>query len=341
MTRIKTSRLQAREMYKLYLTGASIKEVASDFGVADHHVRYAFKAAGLQLKPPRRPQKRRPSADEMYEHYQTGATLRGTAEEFGVPLSYVSKAFEAAGLHARFSGGDRALAKQRVEAMHKQYIEGATLQQIGEHAGITRERVRQLFTKAGLETRTPGVAGTHRTQVRAERAEAEHALIAQQFRESNNIQTLADQHDLSIDRIKRILKAKLSAQEYLDVPTGASPKHYSDEDLVDFLRKAAGGDHGPLTVARYSEVARRSRKSWASVQTYVIRFGSWTSALQAAGVPARNPPLRSGPIFDRDACLAAVRAVTEALGKMPTGGEYDRRARESRGSEQGPSTSVK
>jgi len=221
---------------------------------------------------------------------------------------------------------------QTVEEMHRHYLQGATLEEVGQRAGITRERVRQLFDKAGLPRRTRALAGARQIEARAERLDAEHEMIARQFRERKNIQALADEHSLSIGRIKKMLRAKLSPREYLDVPTDASPKQYSDDDLLGFLRKAGRGQDGPLSLARYSEVARRSRKRWPSVQTYVIRFGSWTAARQAAGLPARNPPPWTGERISREECLAAVRAVTQALGKLPTGAEYDRRARESNGS---------
>ena len=38
--------------------------------------------------------------------------------------------------------------------MHAVYQDGATLEEVGKRYGITRERVRQLFKKAGLKTRS-------------------------------------------------------------------------------------------------------------------------------------------------------------------------------------------
>jgi len=38
--------------------------------------------------------------------------------------------------------------------MHALYRQGATLEEVGEQYGITRERVRQLFKEAGLATRS-------------------------------------------------------------------------------------------------------------------------------------------------------------------------------------------
>jgi AraC-like DNA-binding protein len=221
---------------------------------------------------------------------------------------------------------------ETVDEMHRHYLQGATLEEVGQRAGISRERVRQLFNDAELPTRTRAVAWRRKMEARAQRANAGDELIAQQFREGKNIQTLADEHDLAVSAIRTILRAKLSRREYLDVPTDPQPKRYTDEDLIEFLGKAARGHNGPLSVVRYNEVADRSLKRWPSVETYRIRFGSWTGAVQAAGLPASNPSPWTGERISREECLAAVRAVTQALGELPTRAEYDRRARESNGS---------
>jgi DNA-directed RNA polymerase sigma subunit (sigma70/sigma32) len=42
----------------------------------------------------------------------------------------------------------------RVQEMYALYQDGATLNKVGERYGVTRERVRQLFNKAGLATRS-------------------------------------------------------------------------------------------------------------------------------------------------------------------------------------------
>lgn len=44
--------------------------------------------------------------------------------------------------------------------MYALYQDGATLEEVGADYGITRERVRQLFKKAGLQTRGPGKPGS-------------------------------------------------------------------------------------------------------------------------------------------------------------------------------------
>lgn len=170
--------------------------------------------------------------------------------------------------------------------MYKQYLEGATLEEVdADHGGITRERVRQLFNKAGLDRRRPGSGRTRQAGTRALRVEA--------------------------------------------VPTRPAPKRYSDQELIDFLRKAAHGHDGPLTLARYGKLARRWGRRWPTADTYRARFGSWRRALETAGVPVRSPQARRGPFIDRDECVAAVRRVVHTLGKLPTGEEYERFARKS------------
>lgn len=46
-------------------------------------------------------------------------------------------------------------AREHLDAMKAQYAAGDSLQDIGDRYGITRERVRQLFKRAGVEMRRP------------------------------------------------------------------------------------------------------------------------------------------------------------------------------------------
>lgn len=106
---------------------------------------------------------------EMYALYQQGATLEEVGEQYGISGSRVSQHFKAAGLNVRSpreiaARNRRSGPTQRVADMYALYQDGATLEEVGKPYRITRERVRQLFKKAALNTRSHGQAGQLKRQ---------------------------------------------------------------------------------------------------------------------------------------------------------------------------------
>ena len=282
------------------------------------------------------------AVEEMYALYQQGATLEDVGEQYGISGSRVGQHFKAAGLNVRSRGGFAARNRisgptQRVADMYTLYLQqGATLEAVGEAYGITRERVRQLFNKAGLPTRSHGQAGRLKRLTTSQTISLyidEHRPdIIQTFRDRRNIETIAAEYDLPIPTVRAILKDALPAHEYRALRHKPPPKKYTDDDLIGFLRKAGAAQDGILTIASYQRFRRKARGQYPTPQVYTNRFGSWLKALHAAGMPANVPYGWGGISFDVEECLAAVRAVQQKLGKPPTSQEYEQCARESEGS---------
>jgi hypothetical protein len=221
--------------------------------------------------------------------------------------------------------------------MYAEYQDGATLAEVGaKHGGITRERVRQLFGKAELETRTGANGGARRREANTKRIREHQTLIVEQLRQTKDLENISVQHNVPMSTIKEILKEALPAQEYLELTRKPPPKTYIDRELLDFLRQASATSTEPLTRAFYNEYASGrlapNGKPWPTTQTYSARFGSWADALRAAGVRAKPTPTWTGKRIDREECLAAIRTVTETLGRAPTCREYEIYARKSDGS---------
>ncbi len=191
-----------------------------------------------------------------------------------------------------------------VEEMYVLYRRGATLEQVGLQAGISAERVRQLFKGAGLKTRSRG-------------------------------QRVQRKHELSKVAVREILKAQIPLNRYRTLRRKPAPKRYEDHELLGFLRKAGAARRGPLSlvfydrwaVGRYTSDGRR----WPTHQTHCKRFGSWSKALNEAGMQANEQQAGCGMAFDADKCLRAIRVVHQKLGRTPTANEYTRYARDSAG----------
>lgn len=237
----------------------------------------------------------------------------------------------------------------RAREMYEIYQAGATLEEVGaKHGGLTRERVRQIFKDADLPTRSRGQANQLKRQA-GEHYLAEHReSIIQAFRQTRDLAAIAREHELPTNTLRDMLKTALPRHEYCALTYKPSTPKYTQDELLDFLRTAdsygrtddegtpGGNPNGILTIPRYTEFANARHtadgRRWPTYQTYRNRFGSWPQALHAAGIPA-NPPRRrwSGKRIDRDECLAAILTVQQKLGKTPTEAEYNKYARQTKG----------
>lgn len=191
---------------------------------------------------------------------------------------------------------------QRVEKMHALYQGGSSLRAVGAEFGISAERVRQLFRDNGLGTRT------HKEG---------HALLK------------AEHEQRKIEEAEK--SDKTSRQ-----PSAWIGKRYTDEELLDVLRKTSEALGGVLTTHAYNEYAEGRTfpdgRPWPSHQTHFHRFGSWRQSLLAAGLAANPSSAIAGQrIFDRGQCIDAVRHAERELGHRPSLKQYEALARESNG----------
>jgi AraC-like DNA-binding protein len=223
-----------------------------------------------------------------------------------------------------------------VGQMHALYERGATLGEVGAQAGISAERVSQLFKKAGLQTRSKAQIDELKHQAIARRAHEHKDVILERFRDTRNVAAVAKEHELSKLAVREILEAEIPFHEYRALRRTPAPKQYSDQELLGFLREAGAAREGVLTIAFYKAFAHGRHtadgRPWPTHQTHSNRFGSWRNALHAAGMQANEQRAGRDVVFAADQCLLAIHAVHQQLGKTPTAQQYARHARDSAGS---------
>jgi len=159
--RPRPERHPVQEMYALYETGASLREVGERYDLGGSYVAALFRRAGLKTRVKNSSRLELPSVEAMHALYRRGASLDEVARRFRVGRQTVRRQFVDAGLHIRTPGEARALRNalrdlHRVNEMHERYRSGATLKDIALEFGVGRDRVVQLFKEAGLPVRPPG-----------------------------------------------------------------------------------------------------------------------------------------------------------------------------------------
>lgn len=238
------------------------------------------------------------------------------------------------------TGDDRG---QRAREMYALYEQGATLEEIGICYGITRERVRQIFRKAGLASRSRADAMIKYSDEELLDCLRLAAHAGGGTLNSNEYDKFARNQRFSDGRrwparltLQNRFGSFVKARDMAGVRRSARKQYklYSDAELIDCLRSASATLGGVLAHVAYDEFAVDQSfsdgRAWPTSQTHSLRFGSWVMALKAAGLPF-NPSAGRSKLFEQTNCIDAVRSAARALGKIPTVTEYEALARESMG----------
>lgn len=226
--------------------------------------------------------------------------------------------------------------------MAEQYAAGATLQEIGDQYGITRERVRQLIGAGGFSM--ANLKGKSR-QARKDRVLRDHGdAISALLGEGDLASEVAVKLGVPFDLVRELDVANpdYARRRRLIRPRTGSLR-YSIEEVLQCLREANRTLGGVLTTADYDRFRSSRRfpdgRPWPTNQTASLRYGSWRKALEAAGLES-NPstPITGKFRFSEAECIAAVRAAEAIYGRLPTVEEYDKYTVKMRAAAPGTST---
>jgi hypothetical protein len=168
--------------------------------------------------------------------------------------------------------------------MHELYSSGATLEEVGERFGLTRERVRQVFVEAGLATRSNSeTQALRRERIVRERTEE----ICAEFARSGDVNEVAQRLGIARVLVKEVVSRHFARLSPQFGPRGKNQR-YSDDELLFCVRKAAEAVPGALTTTAYIRYIKGQKaatgRPWPAYQTVAERFGTWQNALTHAGV---------------------------------------------------------
>lgn len=221
----------------------------------------------------------------------------------------------------------RRLPDKRVQRMAALYSQGATLEEIGREFSLTRERVRQIMRRDGYD---PGTLKAGSARARRGRAVAAHETeVRAHLAVGQSPQAVASSLGLSLSLVRSI---DLLTSQYAETRRLSRSRtvvvKYTDDEVLDCLHVASSDLGGVLTASEYGEFSAdrtlHDGRPWPGNQTAQLRFGTWRSALEAAGLES-NP---SSPILGRQSfsdahCIDALIEVRRLNGSWPTARGYE------------------
>ena len=199
----------------------------------------------------------------------------------------------------------------RNESIIADYTSGLTLKECAERAGVTPERVRQILRDNDVPRRSSTQRGTRAYD---EWVQANGDAIVAEMRRCGSVRqaiaSLSNDHPKAW--LRRLAKERIAKSERLQHRRGPA---YTDDQLILTLQGAA--QDGRLTSKQYEQQRQPGQPALA---TFVLRFGSWTAAVKAAGLTTVERP-KTNRQWTEIEMLQAVRTyaeVAETAGETPT-----------------------
>lgn len=179
-----------------------------------------------------------------------------------------------------------AVVEARTAWMVEKRSDGASLQQIADVVGITRQRVSQLFQGVGLTGASEARARLRDQSRLGEVLQAERLRgLIRDVAESmpgSGVDEIAREVGVSQSVVRRHL-TRMGSKLVCDTRHSGQKAIWSNEQLLDVLR-IASTKSTPLTVAAYNALVTQKQVEGPTGQVFYMRFGSWLEACEAAGV---------------------------------------------------------
>jgi transcriptional regulator with XRE-family HTH domain len=205
------------------------------------------------------------------------------------------------------------IVTERDQNIISDYISGMTLKECASRAGVTSERVRQILRDNNVERRSPNHRGS---QAYNEWVAINGDIVIAEMRRVGSVRQvindLADTRKYPKAWLRRVASERISKTERLQHRRGPA---YTDDQLITALQSKT--DDGRLTSKQYEE---RREQGEPALATFVLRFGSWTAAVKAAGLTTAERPKTTRRWTEID-MLQAVRTyaeLAEQSGQTPT-----------------------
>lgn len=201
-------------------------------------------------------------------------------------------------------------------------MRGETLNDIAQAHGVTRERVRQILKREGVD-RATAINARRARMIEAVEARREDILHA--FRRGDSTAQIARDLDAGSAAVRALLDDAITpadrAHRRANRHSAGVGEQFSDEDLVAAVREVGDRYGRTPTAAEYGRAAAGGMLP--SAPLIHARLG-WREAVLRAGLTPRRSARRT---YTRrwlaEACRHALRRIVVEIGEVPTVAQYD------------------
>jgi hypothetical protein len=213
--------------------------------------------------------------------------------------------------------------EQRQELIVARRLEGATLQQVGDEFRISRERVRQICVKAGLNRETVKAANKARELAASDLLEvsAREDLLSHP---GTTLQESAKRQGVPVSTLRTVITPEMSKLFVRRNRSGSAGTDWTRARIIEVLVEAETLAF-PLTASSYDElVSMRIVDGPSGARIHQV-FGGWHAACDAAGVECGRPRPGgySSKWTDADLVAAAARYLEDGS-STGTFADFDR-----------------
>jgi hypothetical protein len=210
----------------------------------------------------------------------------------------------------------------RAADMVARRMRGETLNGIAQAHGVTRERVRQILDREGVD---PGAAAGVRRALTIEAAEAHHDEVVHAFRRGDSTDQIARDLNIGHAAIRALLDDAVTptdrAHRRANRRSAGGNSQFSDEDLIAAVREVGDRYGRTPTTAEYSRAAAGGMLP--SAPLIQARLG-WREAVLRAGLTPRRSVRRTYKRrWPAEACRHALRRIVVETGEVPTIAQYE------------------
>ncbi|MFC0674942.1 homing endonuclease associated repeat-containing protein [Brachybacterium hainanense] len=247
-------------------------------------------------------------------HANITRLVRSPEQDMALSAGEEPEALRPGYLDSALSG--TVLEDERARTCVRCYAMGATLQELGDRFGVTRERIRQIITKH-TPWSTTDIGRTLRGMREAREREHREAVQAWSLAHPGDTpESGARRLGMTEDQVRELLGSRRT-NHLAPRARPVSAVRRSDEQILEDLR-TFHRETGQRTASAFAAWAKQ--RGVPGNQTAAIRFGTWNEALHAAGLTTERGRPRSA--LGEDDLWAAVIAAVAA----PDGGTSSAKA---------------